>query len=767
MIGKLAKIALFVSTVVLFGCGDSDEPAHPAAKVDASADSRMPPGNDAAPQGDGGVDASVGNDAGPEAQPDEDAADAGADADPTDASVDGEGGLPSDVAGPAGGTVGDAGGTITLVIPPGALAGETRFSFTPLSSLPGLSPDYILRTGTAYRINWTGAGFTANAVVTIRFRPPLPLIEELGSDYLEQPGMPGGVAVMECDDVIEVTSGYDAQTSGFICQHSDGAPAQSVSAGLVTPQPTVVAPAITAQPADASVSAGSQVSFRVTATGGGLSYQWRRNGVAIPGARSTVYGFEAATGDNGAKFSVVVKNILGTLTSTEALLSTGPPVPPAAPNWSARRELAPFGTGIDLPQLGAGTVWRNGSLLQAYAYPSLAQPTRTRPIVLSGPNRLSSYIVFVDDDGTGNCSIGGNRLSVIGAHVGSEGQTYPLSQRFTLYSTTDCINQFAAGRAPKDLDPAKATLIVFALTEASSGQLKVGAGGPYFQPNFADGGGSWVETPRTDQVLDVDPACAPTSLMIAEGMMGVDESQSTARPATTAVVAWIAGNANLCAATLDNGVWSRGARLFDAAAEAEASVAIDGNSGSVLVLGSRLDSTLAIPKYRMTAAFRPAGGGAWQIDALDQSDAVALANAAFSTTGAAHVVWRPNLATPPTTVYASRRPRNGTWEPAQPISSATAADTRFPRICVDTTGAALALYSEQSGTENFKVWSRLWKNGAWSAPSAVQDNTNEGRFARCVRHSDRDFQDILFGLSAVWRETDPNDATRFRIMSAR
>src|SRR5207237_9703056 len=48
------------------------------------------------------------------------------------------------------------------------------------------------------------------------------------------------------------------------------------------------APNITAQPQSATVFAGSNVAFNVSATGfGTLSYQWRSNGAAISGATST------------------------------------------------------------------------------------------------------------------------------------------------------------------------------------------------------------------------------------------------------------------------------------------------------------------------------------------------------------------------------------------------------------------------------------------------------------------------------------------------
>ena len=69
-------------------------------------------------------------------------------------------------------------------------------------------------------------------------------------------------------------------------------------------------------------------------TGAGpISYQWRRNGIAISGATAASYTTPPLTiaADNGAAFSVVATNALGTATSTAATLTvTTPPPPPAA-----------------------------------------------------------------------------------------------------------------------------------------------------------------------------------------------------------------------------------------------------------------------------------------------------------------------------------------------------------------------------------------------------------------------------------------------------
>src|SRR6202008_3245763 len=76
-------------------------------------------------------------------------------------------------------------------------------------------------------------------------------------------------------------------------------------AATLTVNPAPVAPTITTQPASQTVTAGQTATFAVVAAGTApLSYQWRKNGVAIPGATSSSYTTLATTtSDSGSTFS--------------------------------------------------------------------------------------------------------------------------------------------------------------------------------------------------------------------------------------------------------------------------------------------------------------------------------------------------------------------------------------------------------------------------------------------------------------------------------
>ncbi len=89
------------------------------------------------------------------------------------------------------------------------------------------------------------------------------------------------------------------------------------------PNPGGTAPNITAQPVSATVTIGQHAIFSVGATGAApLNYQWRKNSANISGATGSSYTTPATTsGDNGAKFDVVVTNSLGSMTSGAATLT--------------------------------------------------------------------------------------------------------------------------------------------------------------------------------------------------------------------------------------------------------------------------------------------------------------------------------------------------------------------------------------------------------------------------------------------------------------
>lgn len=92
------------------------------------------------------------------------------------------------------------------------------------------------------------------------------------------------------------------------------------------PVPSVLhaAPVITVQPSNSQLAAGANASFTVTATGTGpLFYQWRFNGVAIPGQTDQTLLLLNITAPQAGQYSVVVWNTYGYVISLSALLTIG------------------------------------------------------------------------------------------------------------------------------------------------------------------------------------------------------------------------------------------------------------------------------------------------------------------------------------------------------------------------------------------------------------------------------------------------------------
>jgi hypothetical protein len=90
-------------------------------------------------------------------------------------------------------------------------------------------------------------------------------------------------------------------------------------------------PVITRDPSGLTAYVGDPAVFSVQALGGG-SYQWRKNGVNIPGATGTEYTIQKVLQSHAGVYSVVVSDPCGQAASAGATLQVLIPVAPAAPS---------------------------------------------------------------------------------------------------------------------------------------------------------------------------------------------------------------------------------------------------------------------------------------------------------------------------------------------------------------------------------------------------------------------------------------------------
>ncbi len=91
-----------------------------------------------------------------------------------------------------------------------------------------------------------------------------------------------------------------------------------------------IAPAITNQPANLSVIVGQPATLTAAATGSPPpTYQWRKNGAAITGATTSSFNISSATIGDSGRYTVLISNSEGSVTSNPADLVVNVAAPPA------------------------------------------------------------------------------------------------------------------------------------------------------------------------------------------------------------------------------------------------------------------------------------------------------------------------------------------------------------------------------------------------------------------------------------------------------
>ena len=83
-----------------------------------------------------------------------------------------------------------------------------------------------------------------------------------------------------------------------------------------------IIPSIATQPTSQSVSIGSSATFTVIANGSGtLSYEWKKNGVAISGASGNSYTISSVANTDTGNYVCFISNTYGSITTNSVILS--------------------------------------------------------------------------------------------------------------------------------------------------------------------------------------------------------------------------------------------------------------------------------------------------------------------------------------------------------------------------------------------------------------------------------------------------------------
>ncbi len=183
-------------------------------------------------------------------------------------------------------------------------------------------------------------------------------------------------------------------------------PALSMTLFTFTPG---VAPGITTQPLSQTVLGGSNVTFSVTVTGTApLGFQWRLNGVAIPGATTNPLVVPNVGHGNEGDYSVVVSNIVSTILSSNATLVVHLPPTVNIPLTSRSAELSST-VILDASVTGDPT------LSYQWYFASNPSPIATTPILTLNPvgfGQSGTYRVVVTNS-FGSVTNGPMTLTVV------------------------------------------------------------------------------------------------------------------------------------------------------------------------------------------------------------------------------------------------------------------------------------------------------------------------------------------------------------------
>jgi hypothetical protein len=114
----------------------------------------------------------------------------------------------------------------------------------------------------------------------------------------------------------------DAGSYAVRITNSAGTVTSNAATLTVTTAPVNTAPTIVVHPVSVTAATGASAALAVVATGAPApTYQWRKDGVALPGATNAILSLTTVTPANAGDYSVVVSNGGGSVSSNAATLS--------------------------------------------------------------------------------------------------------------------------------------------------------------------------------------------------------------------------------------------------------------------------------------------------------------------------------------------------------------------------------------------------------------------------------------------------------------
>jgi hypothetical protein len=180
---------------------------------------------------------------------------------------------------------------------------------------------------------------------------------------------------------------------------SNSAGSATSTAATLTVDPAPVAPSITTQPSNQTVTAGQAATFSVVAAGTApLTYQWQKNNANISSATSASYTTPATvSGDTGATFRVMITNSVTTITSNSATLTVNPGSAVPSITTQPSNKTVTVGQTATFSVVAAGTApltyqWQKNSANISGA----TTASYTTPATVSGDNGATFRVVVTN-----------------------------------------------------------------------------------------------------------------------------------------------------------------------------------------------------------------------------------------------------------------------------------------------------------------------------------------------------------------------------------
>jgi hypothetical protein len=459
--------------------------------------------------------------------------------------------------------------------------------------------------------------------------------------------------------------------------------------------PAPVPPAITSQPAAATVADGGRASFSVSATGDSpLAYQWQRNsaalanGAGVAGATSNVLTLTAPFAFNGSQITVTVTNAARKIVSKAVLLKVTA-VAPSITQQPANASVAAGAPATFTVKTSGGTSpvtyqWKRGGALIAGA----TAASFTLATATLGDNAATFAVDVINPAGTVSSSAA---TLTVTAPSKSWGPAVLISSGDTLRTP---------GYAQTVMDSAGNALAVW--REGTAGNVRNAVWASRYPA-----GGAWSAAATIDN--PVGNAVQP-QIAITPGGVAVAAFSQSNNGATVDALATRFDTAWGSVQTVNS---SAGTNATDA------QVAV-GPDGAAIVVFDQSDGVS--PRARVNGS---SAAGAWGSPSILGGPSAFTPQVAVAANGQAVMAWKQATGAGGFTsaFWASRNIGAGWSTPVQ--VSAISGNLGSIQVAADAVGNAIAVWQDTSGARQAVFASRLdAASGNWSTAQTLNDGTN-------------------------------------------